>query len=242
MAHMWDRGVLNASSWHGLEEVGTFTDAQSMIEHGERTGAWPIEVRLAAMRATLADVGVTVPVLRERAVVASYRNEVPRAVGVGGERYQATTPAQWRALCEAAAEAGAKPTGAFSLDDGRKVLATFEVNGRDDGIAQFLLLADSFDGSQKLTCGTTSVRVVCANTLAMAMHSDGEGMAKLRHTSSLTGRVEVLRAEIGGALKSGTEMRQAMAAAAGVKLTEGIIEPLVAELFPLAAPDAVQAA
>lgn len=50
MAHLWDRGVLNASSWHGLEELGTFADAQAMIEHGERTGAWPkgIHVRQVA--------------------------------------------------------------------------------------------------------------------------------------------------------------------------------------------------
>lgn len=24
MAHEWDRGVLNESSWHGMEEIGVF--------------------------------------------------------------------------------------------------------------------------------------------------------------------------------------------------------------------------
>src|SRR5678809_981078 len=46
MAHLWDRGVLDASSWHGLEELGTFSSAADMIAHGERTGAWPVAVQL----------------------------------------------------------------------------------------------------------------------------------------------------------------------------------------------------
>ena len=39
MSHEWDRGVLNASSWHGLEEIGVMASAEDIIDAGERTGA-----------------------------------------------------------------------------------------------------------------------------------------------------------------------------------------------------------
>lgn len=236
MAHLWDRGVLHASSWHGLEEVGTFTDAPSMVEHGERTGAWPTEVRIADMVCRFDSC--TFPVESHGAVLASYRSEPARVVGVVGSRYEPTTPESWRELVKAAVMAGAQPTGAFSLDNGRKVLGTFQVNGTDGGIVTNLLLADSFDGSSHLTVGTTSVRVVCANTLAMAMGQDGAGMAKLRHTSSLNDRVTALGAAIGDAITTGKKLREAFSRAAEMRLTRERADAILDELFPPAPADA----
>lgn len=133
MTHMWDRGVLNASSWHGLEEVGTFGDAPSAIAHGEKSGAWPVSLRcegLTTPQGLLASV---------QAQVASYLAHPDRIVGVNGSRYRATTPAEWRELVTATVEAGAKPTGTFSLEGGSRVLATFEI-GESNGLrTQFLL-------------------------------------------------------------------------------------------------------
>ena len=111
MAHDWDRGVLNASSWHGLEELGTFATSADMIAHGERTGAWPVAVQLRALQVA----GFECEPPTEQAVVASYVNHRARSVGVVGSRYTATTPESWRSLVQAAEKAGAKPTGAFSL-------------------------------------------------------------------------------------------------------------------------------
>lgn len=237
MAHEWDRGVLNQSSWHGLEEIGVFSDAASMIDHGERTGAWPVSVGMATLTAFLESAGVRLPVRDERAVVASYRNEVPRVVGINGGRYTATTPESWHSLVDAAVEAGAKPTGAFSLRDGRIVIGTFQVNGNQGGIVTNLLLADSFDGSSKLTVGTTSVRVVCANTLAASMRSDGAGMAQLRHSGDLAQKVQVLKGEIAGALKTGETLREMFRKAQDTTLDRARAQAVFDALFPEAPAD-----
>ena len=178
MSHEWDRGILNASSWHGLEDVGEMIGAEGMIAAGEFTGAWPTALRFDTIRTA---GGLTAP---GRAIVATYKGHADRCLSVVGDRYRATTPDEWRVLVRAATAAGAQPTGAFSLRDGSRVLATFAV-GQANGLRTFLNLVDSFDGSMRLTCGTTSVRTVCANTLAMSLKSDGAGMAKLRHVSSL---------------------------------------------------------
>ncbi len=225
--HQWDRGVLDSSSWHGLEEVGVFGDAASMVAHGEGSGAWPVDLDLLPLFTT---GGIKAD---ERGVVAGYREpHAPRVVGVVGSRYTATTPAAWRTLVAAAVEAGAKPTGAFSLRGGRVVIGTFEVNGRDDGIAQHLLLTDSFDGSSKLMVGTTTVRVVCANTLARALRSNGAGMAQLRHSSSINEKAMVLAAEIDTALETGRKMREVFAAAQDKKLARSQAEHAFDLLFP----------
>lgn len=234
MSHEWDRGILNASSWHGLEELGTFATAGDMIAHGERTGAWPVAVQRKALKVE----GFECDPPEEQAVVASYINHRARCVGVVGNRYTATTPESWRALVQAAEKAGAKPTGAFSLRSGRVVIGTFEINGRDGGIATHLLLADAFDGSQKLCVGTTSVRVVCANTLAMSLSSDGAGMAQLRHTSTVNDKVAALAREIEISLKAGEKVRELFKRSQDMSLSRERAQAAFDALFPEAPEDA----
>jgi hypothetical protein len=234
MAHMWDRGVLNASSWHGLEEVGVFGNAQSMIDHGERTGAYPIAL-------TDSDLFTAHGVRAEgfHAQVASYLSaEHPdRVVGINRERYRATTPEEWRDLLRAAVDAGGKPTGTFSLRDGTRVIATFEIGSDDEqGIKTNLLMADSYDGTSHLTVGFTGVRCVCANTVSVALREDGSGMAKLRHTASLEERVKILQASIAAAIKEGNAVNALFKKACDTVLMRTEARAAFDLLFPLALP------
>lgn len=235
MAHLWDRGVLNTSSWHGLEEVGVFVDAASQIVHGEKSGAWPVSLRTAGLATAC---GLTAPV---SAQVASYLAHPERIVGVNGDRYRATACEEWRSLVNAACEAGAKPTGAFSLCDGTRALATFEI-GESNGIRTQFLLVDSFDGSLKLATGFTSIRVVCANTLAMSLGQDGKNMAQLRHTASLETKVKILAESIGDAIKNGGKVKETFAKASNVTLAREKAIQAFDALFPEADKDASKAA
>lgn len=225
MSSEWHRGVLSASSWHGLEEVGAMATADDAIGHGERSGAWPTALRFEEI---VTAGGLTVP---GRAVVATYSVHAGAALSVVGDRYRATTPEEWRSLVRAATAAGAKPTGTFSLRDGARVLATFEV-GASNGLRTQLLLADSFDGSMRLACGFSSIRVVCANTLSAAMAEDGAGMAKLRHTASMEGKVTALAESIGAAVKAGDKVRDAYHAAEATRLSLAEAERVFDRLFP----------
>lgn len=235
MTHEWDRGVLAASSWHGFETIADMLTADDIIAHGETSGAWPIALDIERLTT---DGGLIAPV---SAIVASYLQHSARVVGANGERYRATTPDEWRELVRAAVAAGAKPTGAFSLRDGSRVLATFEIGG-GGGIVDHLVLADSYDGTLRLTAGTSSVRVVCANTLKAAMQSDGEGMARLRHTASLETKINVLADTIGESIASGRKVRDLYDRASRTVLRPEAARAAFDALFPAAPDDASQRA
>lgn len=208
MADEFDRGVMITSSWHQKERVAEMATAEDMIRHGHDSGAWPIGVELQRL---MTPGGLPA---KARAVVASYlRDEHPdRVVGEVGERYHACDPAAWADLTRAAVLAGAKPDGCFSLRDGRRILATFDV-GRANGIRTKLAIVDSFDGSMRLQIGFTSIRVVCANTLGAAQSRDGKNWHQIRHTASLDGNVRQLTDRIGEAIASGESLKETMARA-----------------------------
>lgn len=235
MTHQWDRGVLASSSWHGLEEVGEMVGAEGMIAAGEYAGAWPTGLRFDSLRTS---GGLLAP---GRAVVATYKGHDDRCLSVVGDRYRATTPAEWRALVQAAVAAGGRPTGAFSLREGARVIGTFEV-GTSNGMRTNLLLADAFDGSMRLTCGTTATMVVCANTMAIALKNDGAGMAMLRHTSSLEQKVNVLAESIGEAIATGEKVRATYHKAEALRMRSVDMSKVFDKLFPEASDDADKAA
>jgi len=236
MSHEWDRGVLAKSSWHGLEEIGTFTNGLSLIEHGEESGALPVELE--------AGVPLSTPdglIANVTAIVARYRNHTARVVGAVGGRYRHTTPGEFRELVHAIADAGATPTGIFSLREGSRVVATFEVS-EQDGKKINLIIADAFDGSMKLMVGFTVIDVVCSNTLAAAFRSDGEEWAKIRHTASLEDKIQDLIANIPAAIKSGESVAALHEAAAKKRLTAKQAHAALDLLAPLADEDASQRA
>lgn len=199
MSHEWHAGVLNASSWHGLEIVRSMETAHDLIRAGEETKAYPTSVKLESM---VTASGLAVP---GSAVVATYADDSRIAHSAVGSRYTPLDPAEWRATIEAAVKAGAKPAGAFALRKGTRVLATFEIPGGNGGtgIRNYLNLVDSLDGTLHFMAGGTSVRTVCANTLAASMNADGKDYAKIRHTASINDRADVLRKAIEAHVKEG---------------------------------------
>jgi hypothetical protein len=90
----------------------------------------------------------------------------------------------------------------------------------------------------RLSCGFSSIRVVCANTLSAAMSQNGADMAKLRHTASLETKVNVLAESIGKAVKSGDKVRAAYHAAEELRLSQAQAIDVFDRLFPKAADDA----
>jgi phage/plasmid-like protein (TIGR03299 family) len=85
----------------------------------------------------------------------------------------------------------ARLTTAGSLCEGRRVWVMAEVGDpltvvKGDEVRRFVLLSNSHDGSAAVRVGFTPIRVVCANTLAMA-ESKGAGsqLLRLRHTKGL---------------------------------------------------------
>lgn len=232
MAHEWYSGVLNQSSWHGLESVESLPDAATLIRRGEETGAYPLAINLRDMRTT---DGLEVP---GKAVVASYLDGKQIAHSAVGDRYRPLDPREWRATIEAAVKVGAKPAGCFALRGGSRILATFEIPGGNDGtgLRNYFTIFDSMDGSLGHGAGGSTVRTVCANTLAAAMREGGFAFA--RHTASINDKAEDLRKAIEQHIKSGETVRELYKAAKETRLAKPDAEALFDTLFPRADKDA----
>jgi phage/plasmid-like protein (TIGR03299 family) len=80
------------------------------------------------------------------------------------------------------------------VDDGKKVFICLKLNegikvGGSDRIEQYVLLANSHDGSLAITAMPTNIRVVCNNTLSAAL-GGAKPAHKIRHTTNADIRVK----------------------------------------------------
>lgn len=220
--------VFTASTWHRLEKLQAMNTAADLINAGEKICAFPTNVVLESMTTT---TGLAVP---GNAVVADYIDGSRVAHSAVGNRYTPLDPSEWRATIEAAVKAGATPAGAFALNGGSKVLATFEIPGGNGGtgIKNYLNLVDSLDGSTKFLAGGTSIRTVCANTLSASMRKDGKGYAGLRHTASINDKAEILRTAIETHVKEGETLTSLYREATKAHADRGDLEKMFDLFFP----------
>ena len=121
---------------------------------------------------------------------ALYRSDTRKPIAIVGANYQVVQPGECLEFFRDLAEAGGWYIHtAGVLREGRRVwaMATNEqgdVVGKGDPIRNHLLMATSLDGSLRTTVTETSVRVVCANTLAIALDHRSRGRTiKVSHRS-----------------------------------------------------------
>lgn len=91
---------------------------------------------------------------------------------------------------------------AGALGDGEKVWilaklpGTIQVTG-DDITEKYLLLSNSHDGTSAINVLWTPVRVVCQNTLNIALFQAGKKKSSIRHTSLMGTRIDQVRESLG---------------------------------------------
>lgn len=96
---------------------------------------------------------------------------------------------------------------AGSLKKGKVVFGTVDIprtmvldpQGANDSTKLYLIVWTSHDGSVAVQAAITPVRVVCQNTLNLAMRNAKQSF-KIRHTQSVDGRIQVARETLGLAL------------------------------------------
>lgn len=237
MAHEWSSGVLVKSSWHGLEKVAPMPDAASMVEAGQASLAWPVDVTTAPL--VTAD-GLSAPGV---GIVSSYRDGSRVCHGVG-KGYTPLGVDAWRETIEAAVAAGAKPAGAFALRGGARILATFELptdqagrGDRADKLAGYLTVIDGLDGETPHVIGASWVDVVCANTLALAFGSNLQrgDLLRTKHTRRIADRATLMREAMVSAIATGETIKHAYRAACEAPLTPKVANDVMHALHPVPA-------
>ena len=112
-----------------------------------------------------------------------------------------------------------------------------------DKIDNYLLINTSHDGSIAIQASITPVRVVCANTLNLALSAvngkkDVKQTFKIRHTQTAEGKIAVAREALGLAHKYIDEFSSIANAMIETEITKAQFDEIVALAYPAPAKDA----
>lgn len=131
---------------------------------------------------------------------AVVRQDSGNVLGIVGPRYQPLQNAQafdWFNPFVENGEVALETAG--SLDEGRRIWVMAKI-ARDpsvivkgDEVLKYLMLSNSHDGTLAIRVGYTPIRIVCANTLAMAHNSNASKLIRVRHTASSKVALDKLR-------------------------------------------------
>ena len=211
MAHMLEQygdmasfASLREPAWHGLGTV---------LDHEVTTSEMLQVAHLAGWNVRTEDVSL--PGRSHRNYFATVRTNPfdggTDVLGIVGERYNVLQNEDLFDFGDAILD-GARWETAGSIKSGTVVFGSLaleresviDANGVGDKVKTYLLVHTSHDGTLAIQASITPVRVVCQNTLNMAVGARGKGAKqsfRIRHTSSVQGKVAAAREALGLAHK-----------------------------------------
>lgn len=201
MAHLIQQmAYVGEAPWHRLGNE--LPPKQSIEAWAERAGMnWEIcETPVRFMTERAGSLG-SIMTFEEQKVL--FRSDTKRALSVVSGRYQVVQPKAvlefYRDLTEVS---GYELETAGVLKEGRKFWALARIGKEarlkgDDLVKAYLLLATSCDGTLATTATPTSIRVVCNNTLTMAL-DQATGAVKVPHSTAFD--AEAVKRKLGVAV------------------------------------------
>ena len=156
-----------------------------------------------------------------------------------GERYQEVQNEELFSFGDNILDADASWESAGSIKDGRVVFGSLlmprevviDPQGANDKTVTYLLVTTSHDGSLAVQACVTPVRVVCQNTLNAALHGVKQSF-KIRHTQTVTGKVEQARSALGLTYKYMDAFEAEAQALYTQSITDDTFDKIVRALYP----------
>lgn len=239
MSHMIDMTNSRANiayagdvPWHGL---GRNLTAGATLQQWEQEAGLAHTVRESFVRyATSRDNDVPLQVFKDRKVL--FRNDTLAPLSVVGAEYQVVQPREVLGFFKEMVEtAGFSLETAGCLSGGKRVWALAKVNdganviGRDR-VLPYVLLATSYDGTMATTAKFTGVRVVCHNTISLAIGSrKAAGEIRVPHSTKFDR--DAVRRDLGVAVNAFDEWLIEAKRLAAAPLTLADAETLTAKLI-----------
>lgn len=247
MAHMLEQygemasfASLREPAWHGLGTVLTSEVSTAEMLQVAHLAGWNVRLE-----------DVTLPGRSHRNYFATVRtnpfdgeNDV---LGIVGERYNVLQNEQLFDFGDAILD-GARWETAGSIKNGTVVFGSLaldresviDANGVGDKVNTYLLVHTSHDGSLAIQASITPVRVVCQNTLNMAVGPRGKGAKqsfRIRHTATVQGKVQAAREALGLAHKYMDEFDKQAQALFEVGIIDQQFEDIIAAAYPMPEAD-----
>ena len=197
-------------AWHGLGTV--FTEEKNTAEMlaAANLNNWNVRLVDVEIPNTLSSDKSYQYVVRTNPTDKSQTD----ILGVVGERYHVLQNEDLFSFGDNILDGGGRWETAGSIRGGRVVFGSLALeretildpSGVADKVKTYLLINTSHDGSIAIQASITPVRVVCANTLNLALGSKRGKNAikqsfKIRHTQTANGKVQIARETLGLANK-----------------------------------------
>jgi len=197
-------------AWHGLGTV--FTEEKTTAE-------MLAAANLSNWNVRLEDVNIPTHLSSDKNYQYVVRtnptdNTQTDILGVVGERYHVLQNEDLFSFGDNILDGGGRWETAGAIRGGRVVFGSLALeretvldpSGVADKVKTYLLINTSHDGSIAIQASITPVRVVCANTLNLALGSKRGKNAikqsfKIRHTQTANGKVQIARETLGLANK-----------------------------------------
>ena len=158
-----------------------------------------------------------------------------------GKRYKPVQNEELFQFADAIHDANAdcRWESAGSLKKGKVVFGTVDIprtmvldpQGANDATKLYLIVWTSHDGSVAVQAAVTPVRVVCQNTLNLAMRNAKQSF-KIRHTQSVEGRIQVARETLGLALGYFDEFEKEAQGLFAQAITDAEFSKLIRTIYP----------
>lgn len=165
------------------------------------------------------------------------RSDTKAPLGIVSNKFKVVQPGQvlefFRDLTETA---GFQMETAGTLFGGRRFWALARI-GKDaaisnvDRVGGFLLLSTACDGTMATTAQFTTVRVVCNNTLSMALSRKSKAGSVIRVTHRSEFDAEAVKAELGVGRGQFVQFMDAASDLAGKRITQGEAHELTIRLL-----------
>jgi phage/plasmid-like protein (TIGR03299 family) len=234
-------------AWHGLGEVFTEEVSTAEMLKKAKLNNWDVRLEDVEIPNQFSSDKNYSFVVRDNPFILGNKD----VLGVVGERY---VPLQNEDLFDFAdnlLDNGGRWETAGSIKGGRVVFGALALeretvldpNGVSDKINTYLLVNTSHDGSIAIQASITPVRVVCANTLNLALGNRGRGGSvkqsfKIRHTQTAQGKVAVAREALGLANQYMDEFDKMASAMIETEITKAQFDKIVELAYPMPKDDA----
>lgn len=203
----------------GLEQYDWMVSAKERPWHGIGTVVEEAPTSKDAIKIARMDWKVEqVPVMANGAEIPGYfcniRSDVNLPLGIVKNRYKIVQNTEAFDFVDGIIEnthgIECRYETAGSLFNGKKIFLLVKLPNKNilgDDVENYLFFTNSHDGSSSLTAGISNVRVVCNNTLQMAI-KEADRIWHCRHTVSIESKKQQARESLGMAVKYMDKMEE----------------------------------